>query len=105
MAFDQNWYNKINGSKIRVIRPKLELKTKENAGADNRRYRFPSQKTSLQHIAQALLNTSVEEVATYGFDDTKKAPEVRLHYVKTGHAKNLALRKACCIPLKIKPGP
>lgn len=85
-----------------IQRNKTETRTedKEDAEADNIKHPFPSQKTfrkkmvafwntdlTLRHIAKALLNTFGEEVTSYGFDDTKKAAEVRLHDVRTDKIK------------------
>ena len=69
---------------------------KEKAEADDIRYQNLSRKTirqwlhsrtliSLPHIAQALLNTSSEEVKMYGLYGTKKAAGVKLHDVKNDH--------------------
>ena len=43
------------------------------------------EKAVVPHTAQALLNTSSEEVKTYGLYGTKKAAGVRLHDVKADY--------------------
>ena len=78
-VFDQNGLNlkRINGNKIRRIKLKLKLKTKKIKrlkikGTSIWRWLHSGALKSLQHIAQALLNTSSKEVTNYRFDDIKK---------------------------------
>ena len=73
MACNQNWY-KPNEDKWKQDQKNWNQR-KKHAGAGNLRYQFLSWKTSgrwflsgalisLQHLAQALLNRSIEEVKT-----------------------------------------